>query len=700
MNKTQIIFFWIVTILCLLVIIPSMIFLMNASAKEAQITDNLDSNYSSICNFELSKKIDNNQPPRKIKDPTGKTSGYILEDYSEDVFELMGSRGQTYRHFYNKATGEYTYQSDILVQKNVNWVGAEEYPGWVTTEEYPSRYILRMRNGELYFFETASEITTFLTTLDRTSIWAVGFETFDGVMGFYLNFQDTVNGHGQYLYWPRLNDGKISAYDMPLYAIYPHIWANKDNLWFDQILTDQSFYSRVTQNPRNTLEFYNTGTEFGVFFSLSEVVIQGTTWNFKHGFKYNMEDHLYHMITEFECVDQDFSDIGLTYEITTSPQSDDTPYRPAKFILTDNEQEVLMKVQDSWDAGQILPDFYSDVTIISENGESFGFAFDDMELAGFTKKGLKLHYQRLPDGNIHKMLCAGMYGFGEYQTGTKVEIDPTTHNRNSIDNNDLYRQFLTWKTGITYMRVGDYSGNIDSMWISFDTGINTGIIDTSLVSLNLYCENSAFDLSTEGAGCRVYNIGGNGNSSTAKENSQSYSFGTNKYEDLVYKGDIGSGAYRKADATKMESLTDYWKDNRGDSEEWISFYFYAIGPETNDRYQFTDSQYSGASYDPKLCFSYVTQDYDYWALIVAGSKESFIKEPPPGKLVPAYRFTHDALNMYNALKDTYDGFTDENIYLLTHYSNVYGKSVPRDWEMSKANFEWAIDDIKQFADSG
>ncbi|MFX0065808.1 MAG: C13 family peptidase [Candidatus Hermodarchaeota archaeon] len=149
----------------------------------------------------------------------------------------------------------------------------------------------------------------------------------------------------------------------------------------------------------------------------------------------------------------------------------------------------------------------------------------------------------------------------------------------------------------------------------------------------------------------------------------------------------------------MESLTDYWANNRNDDEEWISFYFYAISPETNDRYQFTDSQYSISSQHPQLCFSYITQDYDYWAIIVAGSKEDKVSIEPL-TYAPAYRFTHDALNMYNALKDTYDGFTDENIYLLSHYDEVYEKSVPRDWEMSKANFEWAIDDIKQFADSG
>ncbi len=55
--------------------------------------------------------------PQWIPDPTGKTTGYSLDEYPTKVFELKSARGQTYRHFYNKATGEYTYQSDFLVQK-------------------------------------------------------------------------------------------------------------------------------------------------------------------------------------------------------------------------------------------------------------------------------------------------------------------------------------------------------------------------------------------------------------------------------------------------------------------------------------------------------------------------------------------------------------------------------------------------------
>ncbi|MFX1286797.1 MAG: CARDB domain-containing protein [Promethearchaeota archaeon] len=568
-----------------------------------------------------------------IRDPTGKTEGYFREDFSEDFFELMGSRGQTSRHFYNKITGIYRYQSDNLVQKE----GVYEETVWVTAEEYPHRFILRLRNGEIFFFETALEISEYLNTIDRTSIWAVGFESFAGVLGFYLNFQDTVNGHGQYLYWPRLSSGKISAYNMPLYAIYPHLFAKYNDIWYDQILNDKSLYSGIAQNPCNTLEFYNSESEFGVFFTLLDVIIQGTTWNFKHGFKYRTDDQLFHMITEFECVDQDLEDIGLAYEITSTPQGENTSFRPEKFVLRNETMSVAVSAQEVWKADQYFEDFYSQIDIISENREQFIFSFYDMNLAGFTERYLELHEQQMPDGTIKKMLCAGMYGLGDYSAGTWIKIDPdSTGTRYTIDNYDLYRDSFLPVTSSTTFRVGIKSGNIQTLFIAFDTDLNVPITDTSAVAFQMYCTSSSFDSSTEGADCTVYNIGGNGNTNTAREDSTSYSLGTNSEADKVYSGNIGSGGYKTASASKMESLTDYWASNRGDNEGYISFLLDHDGAENGDYYTFRESSYSGSgtTYDPKISFSYVTESQT--AEISGDVKESGTNDPIQGASVELY----------------------------------------------------------------
>ncbi|MHA2224439.1 MAG: transglutaminase domain-containing protein [Candidatus Hodarchaeales archaeon] len=51
------------------------------------------------------------EEPNWIPDPTGKTEGYFLSDFSSNEFELVASRSATARHFYNKLTGEYRYES-------------------------------------------------------------------------------------------------------------------------------------------------------------------------------------------------------------------------------------------------------------------------------------------------------------------------------------------------------------------------------------------------------------------------------------------------------------------------------------------------------------------------------------------------------------------------------------------------------------
>ena len=634
----------------------------------------------------------------KIKDPTGKTEGYLLADYSENTFELIGSRGQTFRHFYNKTSKAYTYQSDTLVQKE----GVLEETVWVTAEEYPHRFLLWLQNGEVYFFDTASEITNFLNTIDRATIWAVGFESFSGVMGFYLNFQDTVNGHAQYLYWPRLSNGRIPPYNMPSYALYPHLYAKTNGDWMDRILTDCSLYHGVNQIPTNTLEFYHSDSEFGVFFSLAEVNIQETTWNFKHGFKYRLDDQSFHMITEFDCVDKDFEDIGLTYEITPSPQSKDTSHNPTHFILQSELESVVVAANETWDAGQYLDNYDSQIDIISETNDQCRFAFDDMELTGFTEKHLEFHDQLMPDGSVRKVLSAGMYGFGYYSRGTWIEIDPEVSPPVfSTNNYDLYRDSLTWITGTDYFRVGDKNGAYQSLWIAFNTGIIESIDDTGLVKLQLYCVHSSFDSSSEGAKFRVYNIGGNANENTAKENSQSYKSGTNKYTDnLVYKGDIGTGSYKTAAATEMEKLTDFWAENRNIGENYISFSMTSYGPERDDYYSFRTSEYTGTGCDPKLSFSYMTEDYDYWALIVAGSKGKEINNGTHMLWKDQYVFSYSALKMYQTLIDTYEGFTEENTYLLTPWDTVWGETIPYDKVTNLANYKWAIDEIESWADPG
>ncbi|MHA2095148.1 MAG: hypothetical protein ACW98F_11020, partial [Candidatus Hodarchaeales archaeon] len=357
----------------------------------------------------------------------------------EGTVELMGSRGQTYRHFkYPNITNRYLYQSDILVQKSEIVEGSN----WVTFEEYPLEFVVYLLNGSVIFFDTSDTVTQFIRSIDSSELWGVGLETYAGIMGFYLNFADLENGHGQYMYWPRLSDGTLTPYNMPLYNIFPQLYTKRNGNWEDQLLIDRALYLSPTQDPRNTLEFFVTGNQIGIQFLTPNVRIQRSTWDFVHGFKFDLSDGLYHMITTLECHDQDFEDIGMTYEVLSSPQADGTPYQTDHFQLVNQTHEISIGTTQAWEAAEFLNNYSSNILVVSENNEAFRFAFDDMEDVGFTSKHLQLHEMQFPDGTKRKTLHIGMFKYGKLLAGERIEIDPVLEY--TSDNYDLYRESSTY----------------------------------------------------------------------------------------------------------------------------------------------------------------------------------------------------------------------------------------------------------------
>ncbi|MFX0051674.1 MAG: C13 family peptidase [Candidatus Hodarchaeota archaeon] len=482
----------------------------------------------------------------------------------------------------------------------------------------------------------------------------------------------------------------------------------------DQILSDRILYSGEGQNPQKTLEFYNTRTEFGMAFSLTRVTIQDTIWNIKHGFKYRMEDRLYHMITELECIDHDFEDIGLVYEITSSPQSDDTLYKPARFAIENELEGVVVSAQETWQASQYFEDFYSQVVVISENNEQIMFVFDDMEQAGFTEQFLKFENQQMPDGSLRKVLGAGMHGLTSYSAGTRLEIDPSISGLNTTDKLDLFDRYnvdqQTWSYYITsnHIYVGwDYFGfppeyfeYRNSGFITWDTNINTAIagIVNDTVTCQVYVSTENVE-SGEGLSATVYNVGGNP-SDVCMENSTSWENGTKTTEDAVLLNP-GTG-WRTLDSTKMERLLEFWADERATSTDLMSFRLteYNCVRGEHDRIKMYDSCWSGGSYAAKLSFEYML-DYECWGILVAGSKHRIDTMEPPS-YTDMFACSYNVLQMYNNLTNIYDGYTDSSLFILTHHNEVYGSQIPNDRKMGPTleNFTWAINTVDEFADSG
>ncbi len=550
----------------------------------------------------------NNDSSLTILDPTGITAGYKVEENSTEIFELRGSRSQTAQHFYNPQTKRYTYRSAQLVQKT----GVYEDTVWVTAGEYPTNFFLRLQNDELLFFENTIEIETYLSTIDKTTINMMGVESYSGAMGFAVNLEDNTAGHGQYLYWPRLRDGTITAYDMPLYTIFPHLFLQSGFLETEQILTDQALLEDPiygSQDIRENLEVFMTSTEFGVYYTASSITIHDSTWDVRHGFKYRLDDQRFHMITELKCLDSDFTDVGLTYDITSTVQSENTLFAPMEYILSNETSSTQVSAQIDWTAEQLVLNYSSSVRFVAENNEQFQFAFDDMELAGFTTKELGVQNLQLPDGRVENVLCAGMANYGAYSAGTAVIIDPNISVQ-PTDNYDLmYENDTAWITSYTFADIGHYYFNRGQTvewerksFVAWDTNISMAIEDISIVSCQLYIDYEQVE-SGEGVTATVYNVGGNANSNTTKEDSEGYELGTNENETGVLNNP-GSGSYKTLDTTKMEILLDFWANNRDNDEGFVSFRFKGWNTDagTNDRIRFFDSQYG--SNEPKLNFTY------------------------------------------------------------------------------------------------
>lgn len=558
-----------------------------------------------------------------IADPTGQTEGYSIESLKENFPELLASRGQTYRHFYNTTAETFTYQSDLLAYKE----GIIPETPWITGNEYIITFILQLVDGQQFSFETANEINSVLKNIEFSKIWVIGCESFDGILGFYFNEQDTQFGHGQYVYWPRKHNGTLSDYNNPLYSIYPQIHLENNSRDQYQILTSRMLYGDSFSNKIKLFSCYNTSTEFGFSYDVLGVNINETTWNFRHGFKYRITDQSFHLITDLQCLDSEYSDVGLSYLLTTSPQNEDPLFQEKSFFLSNDQEEVQLTANSTWNAFSYLEDYNSVVQIFSESKTGFKFSFDDMEETGFTKKTLDFSYQELPDGTIRKVLRAGMDGFGSYNEGNWIYIDPTIDTVYSTDNYDLYKRSGSSYTTETVMKVGVSGGYplsyAASSFLAFDTGVNCEIISIQSPVLQLYWTTGDSLESDEGISLTVYNIVGSGDgadSNTCKEDSLSYTLGTYSSQSKVWSHYTSAG-YKTGYTAKVDSLLEDWAANRGYSENWISFMLegYGIDAFEQDLAYIRDSQYSGSSCDPKLSFSYTIDNKNIGVFIYANA---------------------------------------------------------------------------------
>ena len=557
-----------------------------------------------IQDFNIKYHINDNATHYFVEDPTNQTEGYYIP-IGVEYSELNSSRGQTFQHFYNNSDQTYTYNSNEFVNKT----GVIDGTDWVSFEEYPNKFIIRLTNGSIYKRDTPNEMNLLIELIgDNSTIWAVGYESYAGVMAFYLNFADLDWGHAQYLWYPRLKNGQLSSFNEPLYAIYPHLYVNYTGTIYDKILNDRSLYDTPDKNPRNTLQFFNTSDTFGLYFTTDNISILSSNWDFQHGFKYNFTDELFHVSNDIRCNDRNFTDIGFAYEITSSPQSDNTPYQPDRFLLSNATREIIVNISQAWEAGNYLDDFYSSLEIISQNNESFKFVFNDMEDAGFTQKYLNLHNQQFPDGSVRLVLMAGMYGYGEYINGSWINIDPTYGATVITDTYDSYAWYQddahdTTYTGSSYFLAGTLTAGMYSTYegfLSWDTGLTGTITVTSGATLYIRVDSEFLEFG-EYVNFELVQHYSNRNPYEGQSDQEYDTWGAYSTYSSVTVGDGASGdqnlnvlgQLQYWDGAKGSNSIVKWRVEDGSGCDW----------GTDDYVLFYESS---SSYDPSLTFTYTT----------------------------------------------------------------------------------------------
>lgn len=558
---------------------------------------------SSIFEFE---SMPNNEEPEKS--PNQQNKGASVSDsevsnqkinkiQSTEFNEILSQRSQTARHFYNESNDTYRFVSDQLVQS----AGIHVETDWVTFDEYPIRFVLRLTNGTTFRLENLTEFNALWNDpLVNNSIFGIGIESFNGILGFYLDFSDSDWGHGQYLYYPRLKDGSLPQFNQPQYAIYPHLFVKAGETWYDKLINNRSFYGG-SNDPRDYLSFFQNGVETGLQFRTDIVTIDGFDWNFTQGLKYNSSDQQFHLITELVSLDRGWDDVGFAYDITVSPQAEGSAYEPDRFLLSNESHSKLVNISTLWKANESLTNPLNSIEIISENNETFQFDFEDMKSAGFNKTYLELHNQILPNDVGKKTLLAGMFNYGSYTQGTLIEIDPTFAEKAETDAYDFYTQFDGSSS---------YSDNVDSDTIT--VGANT---PNTLNGFEAWNSTIDQDIDTIVSGNMTVYVGVN-----VLEASEWLAIGLYDSEDTDH---IWNESEATSDAETTHNQLTYWNDTTFISsgstginytmdvvdllENWTLWH----NSDSSDRMMIPLKFYSGDGVDPDEVDAVVFQESTY-----------------------------------------------------------------------------------------
>ncbi|MFQ5976717.1 MAG: OmpL47-type beta-barrel domain-containing protein [Candidatus Heimdallarchaeota archaeon] len=535
-------------------------------------------------------------------DPT--QPGEMLEiDPAYGVFQEV-IRGASYRHFYNTSSKTFHYESAKAVY---NPSALTEFE-WLLPEEYPIRFILRDRAGQVFHY-TLDEIINLFRQFDNSSLTSIGIEGFSGASTFYMNFEDHDWGHGQYFWFPRLQNTSLASYSMPMYQYFPHLYLNASGVLRDAFLP-------ADNSARNHIRVENDTESLRLWYCVNQTVL-GYSFYFEHGLKYKYASHSFGLITTVRCLDSSFEDIAFTYDGTYAPQTVGTGYMPEFISIYNETLSRRMKANDVWNIGIELENIDPKISVTSKNGNKWKFDFKDMQSAGFTKYIVDSAEQLFPGRHNQIGLRIGMSGYGDYIQGTTIDIDPSFTETMETDERDFYVTSAgTAVIDETTVNIGHSQMGVESRaFVAFDTGIKTamtGVAPYLTVNLEGYIDTEQVEPGESFAG-GIYFKGDADDywseSEAAANPSGAYAQGV-AIANHLYDADGMAGAYRSLNGYPSgtlydDDLVEYWRDNRDPTDQYIAFKFWPtdMGSGTLDYVRIREASYSG-NYGFKLSFDF------------------------------------------------------------------------------------------------
>jgi hypothetical protein len=317
-----------------------------------------------------------------------------------------------------------------------------------------------------------------LSQAERDSTFGFAFNNSLHYVGFYTYEPDADFRSGQYLIWPLNVDGSmIIDLSLPAFAIYPKLYVKEsvDQVdWYEEIILNKNEFNI------SDIRFENTSEHLKMYCEMS-MVLFGGLWNIRNGLKvFHNETRSVHMITELQCTNKSFTDVGVSYTITGSPYVYGSGTDIERIsIITDEPFTTELFVDEEIDITTTYSSYGLNATIHAKDDRCTSFDIRDMYKVGLINPIIQIKRVNIY-GYQHEAVIMGMEGYSTLTQGEWILIDPVVTKDLTIDTDGVKEEDLdNWHyqaeeaNDSSYQYIANKEGSNITVWKCSKTGTPT-----------------------------------------------------------------------------------------------------------------------------------------------------------------------------------------------------------------------------------